>query len=94
VVDGLWGPGLTKRQNSRTLLPHLADPIYSVAFVIGRIGEPYVGVGHRRELETLSGQLMSLSGRLTVSDAESCPLLPKSNVPVAAITGPAMVVQR
>ena len=73
MVDGLCGPGLTKRQKSRTLLPHLADPIYSLAFVIRRIGEPYVGVGHRRELETLSpgGQLISLSGRLTVSDALS-----------------------
>jgi hypothetical protein len=34
---------------------------------------------------------MSLGGRLTVSDAVSCPILPESNVPVV-ITGPAMVV--
>jgi hypothetical protein len=34
---------------------------------------------------------MSLSGRLTVSDAGSCPFLPESNVPVA-ITGPTKVV--
>ena len=37
------------------------------------------------------GQLMSLSGGLTVSDAVSCPLLPELNVPVA-IRGLAMVV--
>jgi hypothetical protein len=37
------------------------------------------------------GQLMSLSGGLTVSDAGSCPFLPELNVPVA-IRGPAMVV--
>jgi hypothetical protein len=37
------------------------------------------------------GQLMSLGGRLTVSDVVSCPFLPELNVPVA-ITGPAMVV--
>ena len=34
---------------------------------------------------------MSLSGRLTVSDEVSCPLLPELNVPVA-IRGLAMVV--
>jgi hypothetical protein len=34
---------------------------------------------------------MSLGGRLTVSDAVSCPFLPELNVPVA-ITGLAMVV--
>jgi hypothetical protein len=37
------------------------------------------------------GQLMSLRGGLTLSDAVSCPLLPELNVPVA-ISGPAMVV--
>jgi hypothetical protein len=34
---------------------------------------------------------VSLGGRLTVSDAGSCPLLPESNVPVA-ISGLARVV--
>ena len=76
MVDGLWGPGLTKRQKSRTLLPHLADPIYSLAFFIGRIGEPYVGVGHRRELETLSGRATDITQRPAYSQRRAVLTVP------------------
>ena len=58
---------LTKRQKSRTLLPHLAEPIYSPAFVIRRIGEHHVGVRHRRELETLSGRATDVTQRQAYS---------------------------
>jgi hypothetical protein len=54
---------LNRGKSTRTLLPHLAQPIYSLAFVIRRIGEPYVGVGHRRELETLSGRATDVTQR-------------------------------
>lgn len=76
MVDGLWGPGASKRQKSRTPLPHLADPIYSLAFVIGRIAEPYVGVGHRRELETLSGRATDITQRPAYSQRRAVLTVP------------------
>jgi hypothetical protein len=41
----------------------LAEPIYSLAFVIRRIGEHQVGIRHQRELETLSRRATDVTQR-------------------------------
>ena len=76
MVDRLWGPALTNRQKSRTLLTHLAGLIYSLAFVIRRIGEPYVGVGDRREPETFFGRATDVTQRPSYSQRRAVLTVP------------------